>query len=296
MIKENDGGGEGNEGGGSWEIHPPPPPRAPTSQRSPRTEDQSLHPLQGSSNPISPGPGLRGAGGGEAGTVGTQPPPLHLSMPPRLFLNSPPPQNSQLLQRFLQSNPFWKRRRPGGSKPPTIPARVSRLPTPAAAASSSTTATASSSSAAHRRRPPRSPAPSIASCIITSGNPAGRQLQEGEWERGKEGTSGRLRHDAHKDVRSRRQMTTATRQEVLGLYRSIFRLARKWQATSGQMEDTIKEKQYILNEARTLFRKNKNIHLPPMGLTPLRGRGLRSQEKLRKLSKPVYLRSHDEVS
>uniref|UniRef100_A0A2I2Y204 Complex 1 LYR protein domain-containing protein n=1 Tax=Gorilla gorilla gorilla TaxID=9595 RepID=A0A2I2Y204_GORGO len=54
-------------------------------------------------------------------------------------------------------------------------------------------------------------------------------------------------------------MTTATRQEVLGLYRSIFRLARKWQATSGQMEDTIKEKQYILNEARTLFRKNKNL-------------------------------------
>ncbi|XP_010959340.1 LYR motif-containing protein 1 isoform X1 [Camelus dromedarius] len=151
-------------------------------------------------------------------------------------------------------------------------------------------------------------------------------------------------------------MTTATRQEVLGLYRRIFRLARKWQAASGQMEDTIKEKQYILNEARTLFQKNKNvsvqlvsdsassedpmsqvtwvkpmrvfrltdadlikqcidectarieiglhyqipyprpIHLPPLGLTPLRGRGLRSQEKLRKLSKPIYLKSHDEVS
>ncbi|XP_043416303.1 LYR motif-containing protein 1 isoform X3 [Prionailurus bengalensis] len=119
----------------------------------------------------------------------------------------------------------------------------------------------------------------------------------------------------------------ATRQEVLGLYRRIFRLVRKWQAASGQMEDTIKEKQYILNEARTLFQKNKNltdtdlikqcidectarieiglhyqipyprpIHLPPMGLTPLRGRGLRSQEKLRKLSKPVYLKSHDEIS
>ncbi|KAF3814220.1 hypothetical protein GH733_017836 [Mirounga leonina] len=54
-------------------------------------------------------------------------------------------------------------------------------------------------------------------------------------------------------------MTTATRQEVLGLYRRIFRLARKWQAASGQMEDTIKEKQYILNEARTLFQKNKNL-------------------------------------
>ncbi|XP_048187868.1 LYR motif-containing protein 1 isoform X3 [Perognathus longimembris pacificus] len=122
-------------------------------------------------------------------------------------------------------------------------------------------------------------------------------------------------------------MTTATRQEVLGLYRKIFRLARKWQAASGQMEDTIKEKQYILSEARTLFQKNKNltdinlikqcmdectarieiglhyhipyprpIHLPPMSLTPLQGRGFRTQEKLRKFSKPVYLKSHDEVS
>lgn len=54
-------------------------------------------------------------------------------------------------------------------------------------------------------------------------------------------------------------MTTATRQEVLGLYRRIFRLVRKWQAASGQMEDTIKEKQYILNEARMLFQKNKNV-------------------------------------
>lgn len=57
-------------------------------------------------------------------------------------------------------------------------------------------------------------------------------------------------------------MTTATRQEVLGLYRRIFRLARKWQAASGQMEDTIKEKQYIVNEARMLFQKNKNVSRP----------------------------------
>ncbi|XP_044928684.1 LYR motif-containing protein 1 isoform X5 [Mustela putorius furo] len=60
------------------------------------------------------------------------------------------------------------------------------------------------------------------------------------------------------------RMTTATRQEVLGLYRRIFRLARKWQAASGQMEDTIKEKQYILNEARTLFQKNKNVSVQPV--------------------------------
>ncbi|XP_038619204.1 LYR motif-containing protein 1 isoform X1 [Tachyglossus aculeatus] len=54
-------------------------------------------------------------------------------------------------------------------------------------------------------------------------------------------------------------MTTTTRKEVLGLYRRIFRLARKWQSASGQVEDTVKEKQYILNEARMLFQKNKNL-------------------------------------
>ncbi|XP_036597551.1 LYR motif-containing protein 1 isoform X3 [Trichosurus vulpecula] len=54
------------------------------------------------------------------------------------------------------------------------------------------------------------------------------------------------------------EMTTATRQEVLSLYRRIFRLARRWHAASGQMEDTIREKQYIINEARSLFQKNKN--------------------------------------
>lgn len=66
------------------------------------------------------------------------------------------------------------------------------------------------------------------------------------------------------------KMTTATRQEVLGLYRSIFRLARKWQAASGQMEDTIKEKQYILSEARTLFQKNKNVSRPPLEMAKSR--------------------------
>ncbi|XP_066132014.1 LYR motif-containing protein 1 [Saccopteryx bilineata] len=122
-------------------------------------------------------------------------------------------------------------------------------------------------------------------------------------------------------------MSTATRGEVLGLYRRIFRLARGWQAASGQAADTVREKQYILTEARTLFQKNKHltdaelikqcisectarieiglhyqnpyprpIHLPPMGLATPRGRGLRGQEKLRRLSKPVYLKSQDEVS
>ncbi|XP_068103440.1 LYR motif-containing protein 1 [Hyperolius riggenbachi] len=54
-------------------------------------------------------------------------------------------------------------------------------------------------------------------------------------------------------------MTTASRQQVLDLYRKIFRLARKWESVSGLEEDTIKEKKYIVGEARQLFHKNKNV-------------------------------------
>lgn len=54
-------------------------------------------------------------------------------------------------------------------------------------------------------------------------------------------------------------MTPVTRQEVLGLYRKIFRIAKKWQSASGQVEETLKEKEYIKKEAKTLFRKNKDV-------------------------------------
>ncbi|EMP31517.1 LYR motif-containing protein 1 [Chelonia mydas] len=60
------------------------------------------------------------------------------------------------------------------------------------------------------------------------------------------------------------EMTSVARQEVLGLYRRIFRIAKKWQSASGQMEDTIKEKQYIINEAKTLFQKNKDLTDPEL--------------------------------
>ncbi|KAG8145619.1 hypothetical protein E2320_012118 [Naja naja] len=126
------------------------------------------------------------------------------------------------------------------------------------------------------------------------------------------------------------QMTSIARQEVLGLYRRIFRIAKTWQSASGQMKETEKEKQYIISEAKTLFRKNRTvnqltdpeltkqcveeckarielglhyhnpyprpIHLPPMGLALPQARVFRHQEKLRKISKPVYLKSHDEIS
>ncbi|XP_026560060.1 LYR motif-containing protein 1 [Pseudonaja textilis] len=122
-------------------------------------------------------------------------------------------------------------------------------------------------------------------------------------------------------------MTSVARQEVLGLYRKIFRIAKTWQSASGQMKETEKEKQYIISEAKTLFRKNRTladpeqikqcveeckarielglhyhnpyprpIHLPPMGLALPRARAFRHQEKLRKISKPVYLKSQDEIS
>lgn len=57
-------------------------------------------------------------------------------------------------------------------------------------------------------------------------------------------------------------MAEATRREVLGLYRRVFRLARRWQAASGRGEDTAEEQQYILHEARTLFRKNRDVSGP----------------------------------
>ncbi|XP_036151429.1 LYR motif-containing protein 1-like [Myotis myotis] len=120
-------------------------------------------------------------------------------------------------------------------------------------------------------------------------------------------------------------MSTATTQEVPGRHRRIFRLAIQRQG--GWKTPGEKSRTSVRLEARTLFRKNKNltdtdqvkqclddctarieigrhhqipyprpVHLPPMGLTSRRGRGLGSQEKPRKLSKPVYLKSHDEVS
>ncbi|XP_067859369.1 LYR motif containing protein 1 isoform X1 [Heptranchias perlo] len=118
----------------------------------------------------------------------------------------------------------------------------------------------------------------------------------------------------------------ATRCDVLGLYRRIFRIARTWQSLSGLSDDTLKEKQYIITEAKTLFRKNKNltdvkaiklcilechariemglhyripyprpVHLPPMGLADKKGRKFKMQERLRKTAKPMYLQSHEET-
>jgi len=68
-------------------------------------------------------------------------------------------------------------------------------------------------------------------------------------------------------------MATSLRQEVLGLYKKCLRLSRVWEAKNPA--DTEKERKYILDEARTLFRANKNLV---------------SEEEIRKCLKEGYTR------
>ncbi|XP_029191774.2 LYR motif containing protein 1-like isoform X2 [Acropora millepora] len=50
------------------------------------------------------------------------------------------------------------------------------------------------------------------------------------------------------------------RQDVLSLYRRIFRISRQWEAV--MPTNTEKERQYIQEEARKLFHRNKTITNP----------------------------------
>jgi len=114
------------------------------------------------------------------------------------------------------------------------------------------------------------------------------------------------------------------RSEVLSLYRRIFRLARQWQATT--TADTEAERQYIRDEARKLFHKNKKItntdeikrciheanarveialhygtpyprmiHMPPSAVPKTSTKQRKTQERIRKQAKPVYMHSDDDV-
>ncbi|CAN9508534.1 unnamed protein product [Ophioblennius macclurei] len=121
-------------------------------------------------------------------------------------------------------------------------------------------------------------------------------------------------------------MSASTRSAVLSLYARVFRVARTWQALSGDKSDTATERKYMVQEARTLFRQNQQLtdqeaikrcveecearieiglhyrnpypratYLPPLGLATQKGRKLRTQQRLRKQAKPVYLQSQDET-
>ncbi|KAM6951000.1 LYR motif containing protein 1 [Aplochiton taeniatus] len=121
-------------------------------------------------------------------------------------------------------------------------------------------------------------------------------------------------------------MTASARRQVLSLYMRVFRVARSWQAESSLPQDTDREKRYIVQEARTLFRQNQQLtdqesikkcieecearieiglhyrnpypkptYLPIMGLATQKGRKLRAQQRMRKQAKPVYLQSQDDT-
>merc|ERR1712025_314253 len=49
-----------------------------------------------------------------------------------------------------------------------------------------------------------------------------------------------------------------SRIQVMGLYRRIFRLSKRWISSCKNEEATQQEKNYIVTEAARLFRKNKN--------------------------------------
>ncbi|CAH1795406.1 unnamed protein product, partial [Owenia fusiformis] len=116
----------------------------------------------------------------------------------------------------------------------------------------------------------------------------------------------------------------ALRKEVLSLYRRIFRLARTW--TAQNPDETWQEQEYIKDEARRLFRKNKNVtneadiqdflkegearveialhyqnpyprpvYAPPNVLIPSERKStLRGTQRRLKQSKPIYVKSYDE--
>ena len=47
------------------------------------------------------------------------------------------------------------------------------------------------------------------------------------------------------------------RKEVLNTFRKILKVARSWEAQNEA--ETMKERLYIQEEARTLFKRNKNV-------------------------------------
>ncbi|XP_014671117.1 PREDICTED: LYR motif-containing protein 1-like [Priapulus caudatus] len=117
-------------------------------------------------------------------------------------------------------------------------------------------------------------------------------------------------------------MALQLRTEVLSLYKRILRTGLSWQSASGSSEDTSNERDYILNEAKTLFRKNtlirdettiklyiqeaearlglanhyripypRPVNLPQTALP--HGKPKKTQARIREESKPIYIKSYD---
>ena len=115
------------------------------------------------------------------------------------------------------------------------------------------------------------------------------------------------------------------RNQVLRLYARIFRVARHWQAAD--VNETKVERNYIEDEARELFRKNKDIcneeeirmriveaearltmaehygnpyprpvNLPKTSYSKREGKKVgKAIQKMNEMSRPVYIRSTDDA-
>ena len=120
-------------------------------------------------------------------------------------------------------------------------------------------------------------------------------------------------------------MSVTLRSQVLRLYSRIFRVARHWEAQD--LNETKVEKNYILEEARALFRENKDlsdaeeirlrlleaearlamaehyrnpyprpVNLPKTSYSKPEGKKIgKAIQKMNALSRPVYIRSTDDA-
>ncbi|CAM1312400.1 LYRM1 (predicted) [Pycnogonum litorale] len=114
------------------------------------------------------------------------------------------------------------------------------------------------------------------------------------------------------------------KKEVLHLYKKLIRIGSSWQAASKDPEATNKEREYIINETKELFRKNSNVsdeaqirehikeanarleialhyrnpyprpvNLPPMTVVGMSSSKWKKQKEMRVISKPLYAKSID---
>jgi len=120
-------------------------------------------------------------------------------------------------------------------------------------------------------------------------------------------------------------MSVTLRSQVLRLYSKIFRVARNWEAQDPN--ETKVERNYIVDEARTLFRENKDlrvedeirmrvmeaearlamaehyrnpyprpVNLPKTSYSKPEGKKVgKAIQKMNALSRPVYIRSTDDA-
>jgi len=117
---------------------------------------------------------------------------------------------------------------------------------------------------------------------------------------------------------------SGTRREVLRLYKNIMRLGQRWEAADSI--ETRVEREYIADEARTLFRRNmlvkgddmvrermkeaetrltmathygnpypRPVNIPKFSFSKREGKKIgKAVQKMNDLSRPVYLKSMDE--